>query len=171
MFPVYVFRRRKAALSMKQPCLGRPTWCRNSSVQVRDDWWRASFTCCQQYNSTRDCCLSLVRYQRKHGGPEGPNSTGCCQGNALTEEQRDSCSHLRWKLIVKASTGQFSLDYTSSEGDTMSCLSAAGHMTGKPPDIDLPPPPIPPPQDSPRPRKKSKPLPDASKVKLNPENT
>ncbi|XP_029689817.1 ankyrin repeat and SAM domain-containing protein 1A isoform X4 [Takifugu rubripes] len=30
-----------------------------------------------------------------------------------------------------------------------------GHMTGKPPDIDLPPPPIPPPQESPRPSKKS----------------
>ncbi|XP_063745698.1 ankyrin repeat and SAM domain-containing protein 1A-like isoform X3 [Eleginops maclovinus] len=30
-----------------------------------------------------------------------------------------------------------------------------GHMTGKPPDIDLPPPPIPPPQESPSPRKKS----------------
>ncbi|XP_038578020.1 ankyrin repeat and SAM domain-containing protein 1A-like isoform X5 [Micropterus salmoides] len=29
-----------------------------------------------------------------------------------------------------------------------------GHMTGKPPDIDLPPPPIPPPQESPSPRKK-----------------
>ncbi|KAL3064591.1 hypothetical protein OYC64_000775 [Pagothenia borchgrevinki] len=30
-----------------------------------------------------------------------------------------------------------------------------GHMTGKPPDIDLPPPPIPPPHESPCPRKKS----------------
>ncbi|XP_075898303.1 ankyrin repeat and SAM domain-containing protein 1A isoform X3 [Nelusetta ayraudi] len=30
-----------------------------------------------------------------------------------------------------------------------------GHMTGKPPDIDLPPPPVPPPQESPSPRKKS----------------
>ncbi|XP_073326168.1 ankyrin repeat and SAM domain-containing protein 1A isoform X1 [Pagrus major] len=29
-----------------------------------------------------------------------------------------------------------------------------GHMTGKPPDIDLPPPPVPPPQESPSPRKK-----------------
>uniref|UniRef100_A0A8C2WKP3 Ankyrin repeat and sterile alpha motif domain containing 1A n=1 Tax=Cyclopterus lumpus TaxID=8103 RepID=A0A8C2WKP3_CYCLU len=29
-----------------------------------------------------------------------------------------------------------------------------GHVTGKPPDIDLPPPPIPPPQESPSPRKK-----------------
>ncbi|KAG7221596.1 hypothetical protein INR49_017127 [Caranx melampygus] len=29
-----------------------------------------------------------------------------------------------------------------------------GHMSGKPPDIDLPPPPIPPPQESPSPRKK-----------------
>ncbi|KAM7404969.1 hypothetical protein PAMP_012268 [Pampus punctatissimus] len=29
-----------------------------------------------------------------------------------------------------------------------------GHMTGKPPDIDLPPPPIPPPQESPSPRKR-----------------
>ncbi|KAM6982797.1 ankyrin repeat and SAM domain-containing protein 1A isoform 8-T8 [Tautogolabrus adspersus] len=29
-----------------------------------------------------------------------------------------------------------------------------GHMTGKPPDIDLPPPPIPPPQESPCPRRK-----------------
>nr|XP_029133510.1 ankyrin repeat and SAM domain-containing protein 1A isoform X3 [Labrus bergylta] len=29
-----------------------------------------------------------------------------------------------------------------------------GHMTGKPPDIDLPPPPIPPPQESPSPRRK-----------------
>uniref|UniRef100_A0A3Q3WSG8 Uncharacterized protein n=1 Tax=Mola mola TaxID=94237 RepID=A0A3Q3WSG8_MOLML len=30
-----------------------------------------------------------------------------------------------------------------------------GHMTGKPPDIDLPPPPVPPPKESPSPRKKS----------------
>ncbi|XP_076596974.1 ankyrin repeat and SAM domain-containing protein 1A isoform X3 [Chaetodon auriga] len=29
-----------------------------------------------------------------------------------------------------------------------------GHMTGKPPDIELPPPPVPPPQESPSPRKK-----------------
>ncbi|KAM7411599.1 hypothetical protein PAMA_021539 [Pampus argenteus] len=29
-----------------------------------------------------------------------------------------------------------------------------GHMTGKPPDIDLPPPPLPPPQESPSPRKR-----------------
>lgn len=35
-------------------------------------------------------------------------------------------------------------------------LSIAGHMTGKPPDIDLPPPPIPPPQESPSPRKRGK---------------
>lgn len=35
MTPAFVFRQRKAALSMKQPCLGRRTWCRNSSVRVR----------------------------------------------------------------------------------------------------------------------------------------
>lgn len=40
--------------------------------------------------------------------------------------------------------------------DTISCLSVAGHMAGKPPDIDLPPPPVPPPQESPSPRKKGK---------------
>lgn len=33
-------------------------------------------------------------------------------------------------------------------------------MSGKPPDIDLPPPPIPPPQESPSPRKKGKTEPD-----------
>lgn len=57
-----------------------------------------------------------------------------------------------------------SLGNTFTEGDTMSYLPATGHMTGKPPDIALPPPPIPPPQESPRPRKKSKRLPDARKV-------
>lgn len=35
-------------------------------------------------------------------------------------------------------------------------LFVAGHMTGKPPDIDLPPPPVPPPNESPSPRKKGK---------------
>lgn len=35
-------------------------------------------------------------------------------------------------------------------------LFVPGHMTGKPPDIDLPPPPVPPPQESPSPRKKGK---------------
>lgn len=165
MFPVFVSRQRKAALSMKQPCSGRQMWCTNSSVQVRrTDEHLLSGAISE---STHDCCLSLIRYRCKHGWPEGVNGTGRCQGNALAEEQRDSCSHLRWILIVKTSTGNYSVDYTFGEGDTMSCLSATGHMTGKPPDIDLPPPPIPPPLESPRPRKKSKRLP----VLINPENT
>lgn len=45
---------------------------------------------------------------------------------------------------------------TLSKSVKISCLSVTGHMTGKPPDIDLPPPPVPPPQESPSLRKKSK---------------
>lgn len=45
---------------------------------------------------------------------------------------------------------------TLTKSVTISCLPVTGHMTGKPPDIDLPPPPVPPPQESPSPRKKSK---------------
>lgn len=45
---------------------------------------------------------------------------------------------------------------TLTKSVTISCLSVTGHMTGKPPDIDLPPPPVPPPQESPSLRKKSK---------------
>lgn len=61
----------------------------------------------------------------------------------------------RWR---KPPQGGGSLGNAVAEGDAMSCLPATtGHMTGKPPDIELPPPPIPPPQESPRPRKKSKP--------------
>lgn len=52
--------------------------------------------------------------------------------------------------------GNYPLDFTLTSCDTISCLSLAGHMTGKPPDIDLPPPPVPPPQESPSPRKKGK---------------
>lgn len=53
-------------------------------------------------------------------------------------------------------SGKCPLDFTFTNGDTISCVSAVGHMTGKPPDIDLPPPPVPPPQESPSPRKKGK---------------
>lgn len=116
-------------------------------------------------------CHNPNRYWCKHGRPEGPIGIGRCQGNALTEEQRDSCPHLRWIPIVKGPTGKFSLDYTSGGGNTMSCLSATGHMTGKPPDIDLPPPPIPPPQESPRPRKKSKWFNSCFKSLINPKYT
>lgn len=52
--------------------------------------------------------------------------------------------------------GKYPPHFTFASGDTISCLSVAGHMSGKPPDIDLPPPPIPPPQESPSPRKKGK---------------
>ncbi|KAM3617907.1 uncharacterized protein V6R79_012503 [Siganus canaliculatus] len=44
-------------------------------------------------------------------------------------------------------------DMPSQKSREIAALILA-HMTGKPPDIDLPPPPIPPPQESPSPRKK-----------------
>lgn len=44
----------------------------------------------------------------------------------------------------------------SSVAISFSFFHFSAHMTGKPPDIDLPPPPIPPPQESPSPRKKGK---------------
>lgn len=59
-------------------------------------------------------------------------------------------------LKTESCSGKFPLDFTFASCDTISCLSVVGHMTGKPPDIDLPPPPIPPPQESPSPRKKGK---------------
>lgn len=70
----------------------------------------ASLTCCHGYKSTHYSCLSFIRYQCKHGWPEGPNSTRRRQGNALTEEQRNSCPHLRWMLIEGASTMKYSLE-------------------------------------------------------------
>lgn len=50
---------------------------------------------------TLRCFLSSARYRCEHRRSKGPGGAGHCQGHALPEEQRDSCSHPRWGLRMR----------------------------------------------------------------------
>ena len=96
---LFLLRRRKAAPSTKRPCLGRRTWCRDFSVQVRPQCHSDLIS--SNPLTTLGSCLyqlflsSFSRYRREHHRPEGPPSAGHGQGHALPEDQRYSCSHFR----------------------------------------------------------------------------
>lgn len=148
--------------SMKQPCLGRQTWYRNSSVQVRPQL-SVRYVSLTQIHTERSAAVFTDCSRRHSPGIDvnildrkGLTALGIVK-DMPSQKSREIAALILGK--TESCGGQRPFDCTSTSCDTVNHLPyhvpTAGHMSGKH-EINLPPPPVPPPQESPVPQKKSK---------------